>query len=159
MARIRPWHGGSGPRNSGLGARGFILVDTLVSLIITSLVVGVLFAAVSQSATSTQRTTDQYRASSYARSKIAELRSQQSLPEGRTDGLFDNTFSWSLNVARNESLMREHESAPLVALDIELNVVWGRGLHRYRRVYRTMMLRRKGIANARPALETREAEA
>jgi hypothetical protein len=125
------------------GQDGFILADVLVSLIITSLVIGVLLAAVSRSAISTQRTADQYRASSYARSKLAELRGAGPLVEGRPDGRFDDVFSWSLRIEKNEKLSLEHETAPLIAFDVELKVSWRRGSHLYQRFYRTMMLRGK----------------
>ena len=120
-----------------------MLADVLVSLIITSLVIGVLLAAASQSTVSTQRTGDQYRAISYARSKLAELRAAQSLVEGVSEGRFDDLFSWSLTVGRDPQLSLAHEAAALVALDVELKVSWRRGVHRYERPYRTMMLRPK----------------
>ncbi len=130
-------------RYCGAGQDGFVLADVLVSLIITSLVIGVLLAAASQSAVSTQRTGDQYRASSFARSKLAELCAAQPLAEGVSGGRFDDLFSWSLTVAKDPQLSLAHEAAPLVALDVELKVSWRRGVHRYERSYRTLMLRPK----------------
>jgi hypothetical protein len=130
------------------GEEGFVLADVLVSLIVTSLVIGTLLAAVSRSAITTQRTADRYRASSYARSKLAELRAAGVLPEGQTQGRFDDLFSWTLTVAKNEKLVLEHEAAPLIPLDIELKVSWRRGSHRYQTAYRTILLRGKGQAGA-----------
>jgi hypothetical protein len=128
------------------GEEGFVLADVLVSLIVTSLVIGTLLAAVSRSATATQRTADQYRASSYARSKLAALRAAAVLPEGQSQGRFDDLFSWTLTVAKDQKLALEHEAAPLIALGVELKVSWRRGSHRYQRVYRTLMLRGKAQA-------------
>jgi hypothetical protein len=138
------------------GEEGFVLADVLVSLIVTSLVIGTLLAAVSRSATATQRMADAYRASSYARSKLAELRAASSLPEGQSQGRFDNLFSWALTVAKDQKLNLEHEAAPLTALTIELKISWKRGSHSYLRSYRTLMLRPKaqaGQAFLKPWLE------
>ena len=146
------------PRCLGAGQDGFVLADVLVSLIITSLVIGVLLAAASQSAVSTQRTGDQYRAISYTRSKLAELRAAQSLVEGVSQGRFDDLFSWSLTVGKDPQLSLAHDAAPLVAFDVELKVSWRRGMHRYKRSYRTLMLRPKRQTGAqaisRPAMRS-----
>jgi len=143
------------------GEEGFVLADVLVSLIVTSLVTGTLLAAVSRSALTTQRTADQYRASSYARSKLAELRASGLLAEGQSQGRFDDLFSWSLTVAKDQKLGTDHETAPLIPLDIALEVSWRRGSHRYARVYRTILLRGKGPAGAsnQPWREGRSAPA
>ncbi|WP_127077258.1 type IV pilus modification PilV family protein [Rhodomicrobium lacus] len=128
--------------SGGEDNNGFVLVDALVSLIITGLVLGSLFAAISQSAAGAQRTADQYRAISYARSKIAELRATSPMQEGRAEGDFDANFSWSLQVTRNE-ITRKHETSPLVGLDVELIVKWRRGIRLYQRTYRTIVLQHR----------------
>jgi Tfp pilus assembly protein PilV len=52
-------------------AAGFVLIDALVSLLVTSIVISVLFGAVSQNLTASERTADRYQAALFARSKLA----------------------------------------------------------------------------------------
>ena len=54
-------------------AAGFVLIDALVSLLVTSIVISVLFGAVSQNLTASERTADRYQAALFARSKLASL--------------------------------------------------------------------------------------
>jgi general secretion pathway protein I len=129
-------------RSSGItvkarSARGFVLMDALVSLIVTSLVMAVLYDVVSQNLTAVERATDRYQAALFARSKLASLGITDPLVEGRSQGRFDRVFSWVLTVEKDEALSREHESAPVTLYRIELDVRWRRSARTFRRIYRT----------------------
>ena len=52
---------------------GFVLIDALVALVITSLVIAVLVEAVSQNLTAAERAEDRYQAALLARSKLESL--------------------------------------------------------------------------------------
>jgi general secretion pathway protein I len=118
-------------------ARGFVLMDALVSLIVTSLVMAVLYEVVSQNLTAVERAADRYQAALFARSKLASLGITDPLVEGQSQGRFDQVFSWVLTVEKDEPLSREHESAPVALYRIELDVRWRRLAKTFHRVYAT----------------------
>jgi general secretion pathway protein I len=117
-------------------ARGFVLIDALVSLVITSLVMAVLFEVVSQNLTAVERTADGYHAALFARSKLATLGITDPVVEGQSQGRFDPVFSWVLMVEKDEALSSEHESAPVTLYRIELAVRWQRHSNAFQRIYR-----------------------
>src|SRR5262249_34419208 len=118
-------------------ARGFVLIDALVSLVITSLVMAVLFEAVSQNLTAAERAADLYQAALFARSKLASLDITGPLVEGQSQGRFDPVFSWVLTVKKDEALSLEHEGAPVTIYRIEIDVRWRRRSNTFQRIYRT----------------------
>jgi hypothetical protein len=127
VARVRP-------------AAGFVLIDALVSLVITSLVIAVLFDAISQNLTATERAEDRYQATLFARSKIGSLGITDTLAEGQFEGQFDPTFSWVLTVGKDEALNAGHEAAPVTLVSVRLDVRWQRGPRKFKFTYKTRRL-------------------
>ncbi len=105
-ARAWSWRIVAKARPAG-SAAGFVLIDVVVSLAITSLVIAVLFEAISQNLATAERTADRYQAAVLARSKLAGLGITEALSEGQSEGRFDAVFFWSLTVAKDETLTRE----------------------------------------------------
>ncbi len=138
MERGGTWFWGIAAKARGArSARGFVLIDALVSLLITSLVIAVLFEAVSQNLGATERTTDRYQAALFARSKLASLGISDALAEGQSEGRFDAVFSWILTVSKDEALSRDHEGAPVVLYRVQLDVRWRRGSRQFQLSYKT----------------------
>jgi hypothetical protein len=121
-------------------AAGFVLMDALVSLVITSVVVAVLFQAISQNLTATERAADRYQAALLARSKLAGLGTADLLAAGRTEGRFDAVFSWVLTIDEDATLSDGHEAAPLTLLSVRLDVRWQRRARQFQLTYRTRRL-------------------
>jgi hypothetical protein len=113
-----------------------VLIDALVSLVVTSLVMAVLFEAVSQNLTAVERAAARYQAALFARSKLASLGITDLLVEGQSQGQFNAVFSWVLTVEQDEALNSEHESAPVTLYRIELDVHWQRRSKAFQRIYR-----------------------
>jgi general secretion pathway protein I len=114
-----------------------VLIDALVSLLITSLVIAVLFEAVSQNLTAAGRTADRYQAALFARSKLAGLGITDALAEGRFEGRFDAVFSWALTVSKDGTRSLGHEAAPVALYSIELDVLWQRQSRNFHLTYKT----------------------
>jgi general secretion pathway protein I len=135
-------------------ARGFVLIDALVSLIITSLVIAMLFEAVSKNLDATERTADRYRAALLARSKLASLGISDTLAEGQSEGRFDAVFSWVLTVSKDEALGADHEKAPVMLYRLVLDVSWRRGTKNFQLAFKT---RRVAPQKESSAFVTRDA--
>jgi general secretion pathway protein I len=118
-------------------ATGFVLIDALVSLLVTSFVIAVLFEAVSQNLTATERAADRYQAALFARSKLANLGVSDTLAEGQSKGQFDPTFGWILTVNKDEALNVGHEAASVRLVSVQLDVYWQRQSKRFRLTYKT----------------------
>jgi general secretion pathway protein I len=118
-------------------ARGFVLIDALVSLLITSLVIAVLFEAVTQNLTAAGRAADRYQAALFAHSKLARLGIIDTLIEGQSEGRFDAVFSWRLTVSKDDVLSLGHEAAPVALYRVELDVFWQRQSRNFRFTYKT----------------------
>ena len=121
-------------------AAGFVLIDALVSLLLTSVVIAVLFGAVSQNLTAAERTADRYQAALFARSKLASLGISNMLAEGQTEGRFDSVFSWVLTVGKDEVLGAGHEAAGVAFVRVRLDVRWQRQSKEFQLTYRTRRL-------------------
>jgi general secretion pathway protein I len=121
-------------------AAGFVLIDALVSLVITSLVIAVLFEAVSQNLTAVERAADRYQAALFARSKLGSLGITDALVEGQSEGRFDPVFSWILTVSKDEALNAGHEAAPVALVSVQLDVRWYRRSKRFQLKYKTRRL-------------------
>jgi general secretion pathway protein I len=118
-----------------LSTAGFVLVDALVSLLITSVVIAVLFGAVSQNLTATERAADRYQAALFARSKLARLGIAETLAEGQFEGRFDPLFSWVLTVSKDQA--PSSDAASLKLLAVQLDVRWQRQSNKFQLTYRT----------------------
>jgi hypothetical protein len=118
-------------------ARGFVLIDALVSLLITSLVIAVLFEAVSQNLNATERAADRYQAALLARSKLASLGVSDALAEGQSQGQFDAMFSWVLTVSKDQALAADHETALVALYCVALDVRWRRGSKNFQLSFKT----------------------
>jgi len=129
-------------------AAGFVLIDALVSLVITSLVIAVLFGAVSQNLTATERAADRYQAALLARSKLGSLGIADTLAEGQSEGQFDPTFSWVLTVSQDEALSAGHEAASVTLVSVRLDVRWQRQAKKFQLTYRTRRLAPQKEASA-----------
>jgi general secretion pathway protein I len=129
-------------------ATGFVLVDALVSLVITSLVLAVLLEAVSQNMTAAERAADRYQAALFARSKLGSLGITDTLAEGQSEGRFDPTFSWVLTVGKDEALGAGHEAAPVALVSVQLDVRWRRRSERFQLTYKTRRLAPQKEASA-----------
>jgi general secretion pathway protein I len=127
---------------------GFVLIDALVSLVITSVVVGLLFEAVSQNLTAAERVADRYQAALFARSKLASLGISDTLVEGQAEGRFDPTFSWVLTVSKDEALNAGHEAAAISLVSVQLDVRWQRRSKKFQLTYRTRRLAPQKEASA-----------
>jgi general secretion pathway protein I len=121
-------------------AAGFVLIDALVSLLVTCLVLAVLFEAVSQNLAMTERVADRYQAALFARSKLATLGIADALAEGQSEGQFDPVFSWALTVKRDEALSVGHEAASVTLVSVQLVVRWQRQSKRFQLTYKTRRL-------------------
>lgn len=131
------WHSVAKARRVG-SAAGFVLIDVLVSLVITSLVLVVLFEVASQNLAVSERAADRYRAAVLARSKLASLGITEALSEGQSEGRFDAVFSWSLTVGKDETLARGQESASITLYSVRLDVRWQRRSKKFRLSYKTL---------------------
>ena len=129
-------------------AAGFVLIDALVSLVITSLVIAVLFEAVSQNLTAAERAEDRYQAALLARSKLGSLGIADPLAEGQSEGQFDPTFSWVLTVSKDEALSAGHEAAPVTLVSVRLDVRWQRRSKKFQLTYKTRRLAPQKEASA-----------
>ena len=127
---------------------GFVLIDALVSLVITSLVIGVLFEAVSQNLTAAERAADRYQAALFARSKLGGLGIVDTLAEGQSEGQFDPVFSWILTVSKDEALNAGHEAAPVTLVSVQLDVRWQRRSKKFQLIYKTRRLAPQKEASA-----------
>ena len=127
---------------------GFVLIDALVALVITSLVIAVLVEAVSQNLTAAERAEDRYQAALLARSKLGSLGIADALVEGQSEGQFDPTFSWVLTVSKDEALSAGHEAAPVTLFSVQLDVRWQRQSKRFQLTYRTRRLAPQKEASA-----------
>lgn len=125
-----------------------MLIDALVSLVITSLVIAVLFEAISQNLTVAERAEDRYQAALFARSKLGSLGIADMLAEGQSEGKFDPTFSWILNVSKDEALSAGHEAAPVTLVNVRLDVHWQRRSKKFQLTYKTRRLAPKKEASA-----------
>ena len=138
MKRLRAWL--SRATASRRTAAGFVLIDALISLLITSIVVAVLFEAVSQNVTAAERAADRYQAALLARSKLASLGILDPLAEGQTEGRFDSVFSWVLIVSKDEALSIGHEAASVALVGVQLDVRWQRQSKQFHLTYKTRRL-------------------
>ncbi len=121
-------------------AAGFVLIDVLVSLLITSIVIAVMFEAISKNLLIVERVTDRYQAALFARSKLASLGISDPLAEGQSEGRFDTTFAWVLTVTRDEDLNAGREAPRLVLVSVQLDVLWQRQSKKFQLTYRTRRL-------------------
>ena len=119
---------------------GFTLLEILVAFVLLG-VVGASLLEMFQGGMRTVGLSAEYsHAALLARSKLAELQAQSTLPQGEYDGGFDETYRWRLLVT--PYLPVEDEPLPPVPgvepLLVELTVAWGEG--RQRRDYRVTTL-------------------
>jgi hypothetical protein len=129
-------------------ASGFVLIDALVSLVITSLVIAVLFEAISQNLTAAERAGDRYQAALFARSKLGSVGIADTLAEGQSEGQFDPAFSWILSVSKDEALSADHEAAPATLVSVRLDVRWQRRSRKFQLTYKTRRLAPQKEASA-----------
>jgi general secretion pathway protein I len=161
MERVGTWFLGIAAKARGArSARGFVLIDALVSLLITSLVIAVLFEAVSQNLGAAERVADRYQATLFARSKLASLGITDALSEGQSEGRFDAVFSWVLTVNKDEALGLDHEAASVVLYRVQLDVRWRRGSKQFQLSYKTRRVAPQkeasaAIASGVPSSETK----
>ncbi len=119
---------------------GFSLVEVLVAFSVASLTLAVYFEVLGRSAAASQASADRLTAAAHAQSKLAGLGHLEPLAEGRSQGAFDETFSWELAVSADARLGARHGRAPLRALNAALKVIWKRGRRERTATYTTLRL-------------------
>lgn len=132
--------GGSIAAANRRSAAGFVLIDVLVSLLVTSIVIAALFEAISKNLTAVERATDRYQAALFARSKLASLGISDTLAEGQSEGRFDSRFAWVLTVSKDKDLNAGHEAAGLELVRVQLDVRWQRQSRKFQLTYNTRRL-------------------
>lgn len=80
-------------------ARGFTLVELLVSLAILSIALAVLFGAISDSLDRARKGRDEALAASLVQSLLARAGSERALDAGDASGVYSNGFRWRIIVS------------------------------------------------------------
>jgi len=86
-------------------ARGYILVETLVALLVLALVLGATLDAVASSTRAAQHVADTRAALLVARSTLEQVGTAIPLAPGNVDGI-DQGFVWHVGVERAADLVR-----------------------------------------------------
>ncbi len=102
-------------------AAGFTLLEVLVALSILAISLGVLVPVFSGTLDRQIILADQKTASALARSKLATVGSEIPLVDGKTDGRFDNGFTWHVEIAPYQF---QYTSPLVVPKLVTLTVRW-----------------------------------
>ena len=133
-------------RSDSRGRReaGFTLLEVLVAFAVLTISLGVLLRVFSGSVDRQNIVQDQKTALSLAESKLAALGSEIPLVDGTYDGVFDNGFGWSVEIA---PYPESDSTTALSAKQATLTVRWPRAKGPYAFTLQTL----RAIRREQPA--------
>ena len=130
-------------------ARGFTLIEMIAAFLIFAIAVGALMQILTMSLNDTRRSLDETRAALWAQSLLDNVGIGERIEEGHSDGEFDRTYRWEMDIERMDPQVVEAtaataigdlatttqvgngNAAPVVELaqmelfHVELRVAWG----------------------------------
>lgn len=115
---------------------GFTLLEIMAAFAMFALLFGLMMQILSTSMSNTRRAGDFTQATLWAQSKLDVLGVESMIQPGRSNGQFDNDFSWSMEIT--EELVFDERGLDVIELPIHLyrvvlEVKWsnGRRSHRF----------------------------
>ncbi len=124
----------------GRRQRGFTLIEVMAAFAVFALLFGVVLQVLSTSLSNTRRAGDFTQAALWAQTLLDRAGLEEMLEPGRSQGSFDDRFSWVLEV-REELVFDERGidvfDLPVALYHLELTVEWG-DLRTRQAVFRTL---------------------
>lgn len=119
------------PHRSGFPSRrvrGFTLIEVMAAFAVFALLFGLTLQILSTSMSNTRRAGDFTQAALWAQSVLDVAGLENMLEPGRTNGRFDDRFSWQMEVS--EELMFDEAGfdpadLPIALYRVRLTVAWG----------------------------------
>lgn len=82
------------------GQRGFTLIEMIAAFLIFAIAVGALMQILTMSLKDTRRSLDETRAALWAQSLLDNVGIGERIEEGHTNGEFDRTYRWEMDIER-----------------------------------------------------------
>lgn len=116
--------------NRGIGSRqqGFSLLEVIAAIAVLAIAFAALMQVAGSSLSLTARANERTQAALRARTLLDSAFVMDPVQEGETEGRFDDTYRWRMNVSRYQlpdvRPADDGVSSPIYRLD--LDVIWGR---------------------------------
>ncbi len=106
-------------------ARGFSLLEVIAAVMLLAIVFAALMQVAGGSLNQTARASSRSQAALWAQSKMETLGRLEPLQGGHSEGRFDATYRWQLEVTPWDAVPADDPGLRLYKLD--LDVLWGEG--------------------------------
>ena len=106
--------------------RGFTLIEMIAAFLIFAIAVGALMQILTMSLKDTRRSLDETRAALWAQSLLDNVGIGERIEEGRTNGEFDRTYRWEMDIERIDPQTVESTASTAIG-DLETTTQVGNG--------------------------------